>query len=340
MMKKRLLALGCALALVLGLTACGKPAEMVTQQIFAMDTVMDFAVYGGDTEGFLAAAGQEINRLEALLSRTREESDIAKLNAQGEAVVDADTLELLNWALYYNENTGGAFDMTMAPLVSAWGIHTEEPRVVPQEEIDALLTKVGSEHVHVDGEKVSLDEGCAVDLGGIAKGYASAQLAGLFEEYGITGGWVSLGGNVFAYGTKDGGQGWTVGIADPHNEAGNPAAVTLSNQFAVTSGGYQRFYTAPDGTVYQHILDPKTGAPAVSDLLSVTIICKDGTMADAYSTALYVMGEEGAVDFWREHSEDFDLLLITQGDRVLYTPGLEGNIVFAEGGRYTAQPLS
>ena len=339
MMKKRIVALGCALMLVLGLTACGKPAEMVTRQIFAMDTVMDFAVYGGDTEGFLSAAAQEINRLEELLSRTRESSDIYKVNEDGEAVVSEETAELLQAALHYDEVTGGAFDMTIAPLVTAWGIHTDDPHVLSEEEIGALLPLVGSEHVHMEGNKVSLDADCAVDLGGIAKGYASAQLAGLFEEYGIAGGWVSLGGNVFAYGLKDSGQGWTVGIADPHNEPGNPAAVTLSGQFAVTSGGYQRFYTAPDGTVYQHILDPKTGAPAVSNLLSVTIICKDGTMADAYSTALYVMGEEGAVDFWREHSEDFDLLLITQDDRVLYTPGLEGNIVFAEGGRYTPQPI-
>ena len=339
MMKKRLLALGCALALVLGLSACGKSEEMVTQQIFAMDTVMDFAVYGGDTEGFLSAAGQEINRLEGLLSRTRETSDIYKVNENGEAQVSEETAELLKAALHYDEVTGGAFDMTIAPLVSAWGIHTEEPRVLSKDEIDELLPLVGSEHVHMEGDKVSLDAGCAVDLGGIAKGYASQQLAGLFEEYGISGGWVSLGGNVYTYGEKADGKGWTVGIADPHNEPGNPAAVTLSNQFAVTSGGYQRFYTAPDGTVYQHILDPKTGAPAVSDLLSVTIICKDGTMADAYSTALYVMGEEGAVDFWREHSGDFDLLLITQDDHVLYTPGLEGNIVFAEGGRYTAEAI-
>ena len=339
MMKKRMLALGCALALVLGLTACQKSEEMVTQQIFAMDTVMDFAVYGGDTEGFLAAAGQEINRLESLLSRTREESDIYKVNEGGEVTVSRETAELLEAALHYDDVTGGAFDMTIAPLVSAWGIHTDDPHVLSQKEVNALLPLVGSEHVHLDGSTVSLDKDCAVDLGGIAKGYASQQLAGLFEEYGITGGWVSLGGNVFTYGTKDGGQGWTVGIADPHNEPGNPAAVTLSNQFAVTSGGYQRYYTAPDGTVYQHILDPKTGAPAVSDLLSVTIICQDGTMADAYSTALYVMGEEGAIDFWRAHSTDFDLLLSTQDDRVMYTPGLEGNVVIPEGGRYTAQAI-
>ena len=116
--------------------------------------------------------------------------------------------------------------------------------------------------------------------------------------------------------------------------------VALSNQFAVTSGGYQRYFTAEDGTVYQHIIDPATGKPAVSDLLSVTIICADGTMADAYSTALYVMGLEGAKAFWQQHAADFDMVLITTDNRLFYTPGLEGKLTASKGGAYEAQLLS
>jgi len=104
-------------------------------------------------------------------------------------------------------------------------------------------------------------------------------------------------------------------------------------RFAVTSGGYQRYYTAPDGTVYQHILDPKTGYPVESDLLSVSILCDNGTMADAYSTALYVMGSAGAQAFWRTHG-GFEMILITTAGQVLYTPGLSEKITPTEGSGY------
>ena len=104
-------------------------------------------------------------------------------------------------------------------------------------------------------------------------------------------------------------------------------------RFAVTSGGYQRYFTGPDGTVYQHILDPKTGYPVESDLLSVSILCDNGTMADAYSTALYVMGWEAAQDFWRQNG-GFDMVLITKDGQVLYTPGLADKLTETEGSGY------
>ena len=339
-MRKRLSLIILTLVLALSLTACGGKPELVTRQIFAMDTVMDFAVYGGDTEGFLAAATDEIHRLEDLLSRTKEESDVSRINGGGTITVSSETADLLKSALYYSDLTGGAFDMTIAPLVTAWGIHTEDPHVLTQPEIDTLLPLVGSEHVRIEDQAVTLDEGCSVDLGGITKGYASGRLAALFAQYEITGGWVSLGGNVYTYGSKDGENPWLVSIRDPSEPAGAAVMLTLSDQFAVTSGGYQRYFTAGDGTVYQHILDPATGAPARSDLLSVTIIGTDGTMADALSTALYVMGETESCDFWRAHRDDFDMILITGDARILYTPRLEGTLTLEEGGRYEAQPVS
>lgn len=181
------------------------------------------------------------------------------------------------------------FDITIAPLVSLWGITTDSPYVPTQQEIDALLPLVGPEHLHLSGDTATLDDGCAIDLGGIAKGYASDRVAAIFARHGITSGTISLGGNVYVCGSKPNGQPWVVAIQDPRSD-GYAVTVALTDSFAVTSGGYQRYYTAPDGTVYQHILDPKTGYPVESDLLSVSILCDNGTMADAYSTALYVMG--------------------------------------------------
>ena len=327
------------LALLL-LTGCTPQTPEATHQIFAMDTVMDFYAVGENAETVLTAAAQEINRLEALLSRTRQGSEVDALNRHGSAVLSDETASLLGAALDYCEKTGGAFDVTVAPLVDAWNIHGDTPRVLTDGEIATLLPLVGSEHLRLDGSSASLDGGCAIDLGGITKGYASDVVAALYRENGIQGGWISLGGNVYAHGTKPDGSGWNVSIRDPGDSASGAAIVTLSNEFAVTSGGYQRFFTAPDGTVYQHIIDPQTGRPAESDLLSVTIISGSGTLADAYSTALYVMGESGAISFWSANSASFDMVLITTDGRLLYTPGLLGRITTEEGGPYEVYALT
>lgn len=335
---KRTLSLLLCLLLTLSLAGCAPKEE--TLQIFAMDTVMDMLAVGSEAREALSASAQEINRLETLLSRTRESSEVSAINSGKTVTVSDETAELLQRAVQYAALTDGTFDITVEPLVSAWGIHTDSPKVLSADEIAALLPLVGSRHLHMDGRTVTLDEGCSIDLGAIAKGYASDRVAQIFRDYGVEGGWVSLGGNVYAHGTKSDGKPWRVAIRDPQNTAGAAALVGLSNQFAVTSGGYQRYFTAEDGTVYQHIIDPATGAPAISDLLSVTVICGDGTMADAYSTALYVMGLEGAKAFWQKHSADFDMVLITQDSILYYTPGLQGKLTVDEGGAYDAKLLS
>ena len=296
---------GILAGLLLCLTGCGAQPEPEQLSLFAMDTYMSLAAYGDGASEALAACGQELNRLDASLSRTREGSEIYTLNRQGRAV---------------------------APLVTLWGITTDSPQVPRQEQIDALLPLVGVDHVTADGTHITLDPGCAMDLGGIAKGYASDRLADIFARYGVDSALVSLGGNVYARGTKPGGAAWSVAVQHPEQD-GYAAMLSLTDAFAVTSGGYQRYFTGPDGTVYQHILDPKTGWPVQGDLLSVTIVADNGTMADAYSTALYVMGREAAQDFWRQNG-GFDMVLITKDGQVLYTPGLADKLTETEGSGY------
>ena len=328
---KRLLCLLLALCMVLSLTACGgEQPESV--QLFAMDTVMDLTAYGENAAAALTDASREINRLERLLSRTIDTSEISQINAGGAVTVSEETASLLAQAQTYTAATDGAFDITIAPLVSLWGITTDSPYVPTQQEIDALLPLVGPEHLHLSGDTATLDDGCAIDLGGIAKGYASDRVAAIFARHGITSGTISLGGNVYVCGSKPNGQPWVVAIQDPRSD-GYAVTVALTDSFAVTSGGYQRYYTAPDGTVYQHILDPKTGYPVESDLLSVSILCDNGTMADAYSTALYVMGSAGAQAFWRTHG-GIEMILLTTAGQVLYTPGLSEKITPTEGSGY------
>ena len=340
---KKLTCLLLACLTALSLAGCGAP-KTETLDIFAMDTYMSLVAIGDGGAAVLQSCSNEINALEQELSRTIDTSDVAQLNANGTARLSDDTAELLSAALQYSEVTNGAFDVTIAPLVALWGITTDSPRVPAQEEIDALLPLVGSGHVRLEGDTAALDEGCAIDLGGIGKGYASDKVADLFAGSEISGGFVSLGGNVYVHGTTAEGKLWNVAIQDPNHTEGYACTLHLSDAFVVTSGGYQRYFTAPDGTVYQHIIDPATGYPVDNGLLSVSIITRrndggTGTMADAYSTALYVMGEAAAVDFWRQQGA-FDMVLVTADGRVLYTPGLADCFNETEGSGYDYQLLA
>ena len=336
---KKLLTILLTTALLLTLTACTPKSAGV--DIFAMDTYMSLVAYGKGAQDALNDSVQAINALEAEISRTREGSDVDTLNKTGTWTGSADgadaTADILAQALQYSAETDGLFDVTIAPLVLLWNITGDTPYVPTQEEIDALLPLVGSDHLRVSGNSATLDDGCAVDLGGIGKGYASDLVRLLYNFHNVKSGTVSLGGNVYVCGSKPDGKPWMVGIQDPNGDD-CAAYVSLTDAFVVTSGGYQRYFTADDGTVYQHILDPRTGAPAQSDLTSVSIITTDsGTRADAYSTALYVMGEQNAIAFWRAHG-DFDMILITADGRVLTTPDL--TITKPEGSSYDFQVIS
>ncbi len=330
-MRKVLCLLLLACLLLSGCTAPARPAET---NIFAMDTYMAFVAYGEGADEALLEATHLIQRLEKELSRTDEKSAVYAINHGTAAAVPADTLAVLEAALSLSDDTDGLFDVTIAPLVELWNITGETPHIATEDELAALVPLVGREHVHVDGDTVTLDDGCAIDLGGIGKGYAGDKVAELLGAKGLTGATASLGGNVVVLGTKPDGKLWTVAIQDPAS-TDYACLLSLTDCAVVTSGGYQRYFTAEDGTVYQHILDPRTGKPAESDLTSVSIICPDGTRADAYSTALYIMGEADAIAFWRE-KQDFDMVLITADGRLLYTPALADKITFTEGAAYEA----
>ncbi len=338
-MKKILPLLLCMLLL----TGCAPKAESL--DIFAMDTYMSLVAIGDGAFDALQKSANIVNTLEQAMSRTIDTSDVSVLNSSGSAELHYDTAALLKEAMALSEATGGCFDVTIAPLVELWNISGDSPRVPSQEEIDALLPLVGSNHISLNGGSATLDEGCAIDLGGIAKGFASDRIAQLYHESHLSGGFVSLGGNVYVHGDNTDGSAWSVAIQHPEVSGGYACMLSLSDAFVVTSGGYQRYFTAPDGTVYQHILDPATGKPAQSDLLSVSIVLPyddtalHGSMADAYSTALYVMGETAACDFWATQ-QNFDMVLVTRDGRVIYTPNLIDHFTEVEDSGYDYQVLT
>lgn len=300
-----------------------------TADFYAMDTAMTLTVYGKNADRAVSETQAEVNRLEILLSRTREDSDISKLNCAGGKPVEVDdeTAAILEAAQKYSQATEGAFDPTIAPIVSAWGFTTDHYQIPPQAELDQLLTHVGIDRIHLDTDsRITLDAETQIDLGGIAKGYASDQAALILSKSDLSSAMVSLGGNVYVKGSKPDGSPWRVAVQDPAKPSGFAGVLSLRDEFAVTSGGYQRYFEQ-DGKQYHHIIDPKTGYPAEGGLTSVTVVKSAespdaGTMCDAFSTALYVMGEKEAVNFWRSGKFDFDLVLITNDSRILVTEGI------------------
>lgn len=321
-------------------------------QVIAMDTAMTFTAYGVNSTKADYAAEEEVYRLEAMLSRTDGDSQVAQLNSQGTAVVDQELWDLIQTAMDYTAATEGAFDITVAPVLLAWGFTTDNYQVPTQAELDTLLPLVGTEHIHELGDNgdgtvtVELDPGTQIDLGAIGKGYASDRVAAIFREYEIPRGLLRLGGSVLAIGDRPDGEAWRVGIQDPKepNSADALAAVlNLTDAYAVTSGSYQRYFEQ-DGKTYHHIIDPATGYPAENGLTSVTIVMDsadgNGTLCDALSTALFVMGEEKALDFWRSGKYDFQMVLVTKDDRVVVTDGLTDVLTEMEGNGYTYETVS
>ena len=340
-------------ALCLCLTGCGKQTTEATAQIFAMDTVMEVAAYGEHAEQAVKSTEKRIEELENRLSRTKADSLVSGLNRDGSIRhLTYDYWNLIARAKEYRDATNGAFDITIAPVMDAWGFTGDSFRVPEQSELDTLLKKVNSDAIQMLGspsDSVTLGEGQAIDLGGIAKGYTSDLVEQTFRANGIESGKISLGGNVFVLGGKPDGSDWRVGIKDPRNESGLAAILSLRDAYAITSGGYERYFEE-NGKSYHHIIDPATGYPADSGLLSVTVVAADngpdwagagnGTMCDAFSTALFVMGEEQALDFWRNGGYDFDLVLVTEDGRVVITAGLADRFEEVKDSGYTYETVS
>lgn len=304
--------------------------EMTT---FAMDTVMLFTIYHENGEQILTDTEQEIRRLERLFSVTLKDSEISKLNQQSglDAVkLSGDAEEVLRRGKEIGELTNQAFDIAISPVVKAWGFTTDGEKHVPaQETLERLLPLTNIDDLVIDENASTaqlLKKGMSVDLGGIAKGYASDKIAALLKEKGVTSALFSLGGNIGAIGTKPNGENWKVAVENPLNANDYVGLLTIQDCFVITSGGYQRYFEE-NGKRYHHIIDSNTGYPADRGLLSVTIISKDGTKADGLSTALFVMGLDKAVQLWRS-SNDFEAVFVTEDGRVIATEGATNIFTF------------
>ena len=309
------------------------------KQLFAMDTYMEFTAYGKNSEKAVDAAIEEVQKLDAMLSAENSKSEVYALNEQGNLQATDDLAELILRGKEIYQETDGLFDDTIYPVMKLWGFPTGNYHVPTAAEVQKKLALVDENKVEIQtrdsDEKgrdskekakfVTLGADQQIDFGGIAKGYTGQKLAELFQEYGVSSALVSLGGNIQAIGTKPDGSSWKVGIRDPKGGQQDYIGVlSVENQAVITSGGYERYFEE-DGKTYIHIINPRTGYPADGDLLSVTIVSKDGTLADGMSTALYIMGYEKACQFWRQHREEFNVILVTDDGKIHISENLKEN---------------
>lgn len=312
-----LIASGCA-------AFAGQPEFRTREGL--LGTVINITIFEGSrSASTFDAAFRRVEEVHGLMAVQEPESDTFRLNHSGGKAVDisADSSALLSQARTYSELSGGAFDITVEPLTALWDIRNPQPRAPSPQEIEALLPLVDWRRVSVEEGFAQLEEGMQITLGGIAKGYACAEAAQVLQQKGVRRAILDFGGNVYLIGQKADGVDWKVGIRNPViGEAGEVGALSASNTAVVTSGSYERYFIE-DNQLYHHILDPETGWPAQSGLLSVTIICSDSVMADALSTACFVLGAEDGLALL-ERLPGVEGVFIEEDRGIRMTSGLEG----------------
>lgn len=295
-----------------------------SRDIFAMDTYMTVTAYGADAKEAVDDAEAEINRLDQLLSTGDEESEIARLNVNKSGTLSEDGGYLVERALELYDETDGAFDIAVYPIMQAWGFPTKQFQVPEQSTLDALLPLTDAGLIRYDAgtREISFEQdGMEIDLGGIAKGYTSSRIVDIFKEHGITSGLINLGGNVQVLGGKMDGTDWRVAVQSPDDSDEYVGILSIRDKAVITSGGYERYFEQ-DGVTYHHIIDPATGYPAETGLKSVTVVSSDGTLADGLSTSLFVMGKDKACEFWKAHSDEFDFILMADDNTLYVSEGI------------------
>ena len=287
---------------------------------FAMGSYVDQTLYGRKGEDAGPAVEQALFDLESRISWRKEQSAIYQLNhADGSPVpLDASTRSILETALAVSEESGGAFDPTIAPISWLWNFDSD-PRLPSGEEIEGALPLVDYTRLSLGDDGATLPSGMAIDLGAAGKGAACDTAVEIYKQYGVKSAVIAVGGSIGLYGEKVDGL-WRVSVRDPWGED-SMGVLELGEGFVSTSGSYEKTFEQ-DGTAYHHLLNPKTGYPAHSGLVSVTVYSAGGALSDCLSTACFVLGYEKSLPLL-EHF-DAEALFIDEQGHVTATPGLEG----------------
>lgn len=292
-----------------------------------MGTVVSALVYGSDSADTADSIMQCVDNLDRNELSWRElDSAVAVINRslqEGKTVsVSLQEKQWLKAVLKLCEESGGAMDITIHPIVELWGIEGEHPQVPDAQQIQETLEKTGYQGLHV-GNAVSADStDCSVDFGAVGKGIAADEVRACLEQTKTKGAVVSIGGTVLAYGRKPDNQSWQIGIRDPRGSQEAVMGLLQVQDGAVvsTSGDYEKYFIE-EGVRYHHIMNPATGYPADSGLMSVTVVCSSGLVSDGLSTACFVLGYEDSIPLLEQYQAD--AIFITDEKLVYITEGLK-----------------
>lgn len=319
------------LTLIITQTGCAGKAEPVSRTSYYMDTMCQIDIYDMEdmSEEKAASAIDDAFALcaeyEALLSATKEGSDIYRINhADGKPVeCDPRTVEVIEKGLYYGKVSGGKFDITIGRAADLWDFHEADPQVPSKEAVKEAMKGVGYENVSIEGNTVTLGNAdMELTLGGIGKGYVGDRAAEKLEAEGVTSAVVNFGGNIIVIGDKEG-EDFKIGVEKPFTETGEIVGyVTVQDATVVTSGIYERGFEK-DGRYYHHILDVETGWPCDTDVASVSLIGAKNTSADcdAMSTICLLLGVEDGVKFI-ESVEGVEAVFVDRDGNLTKTSGL------------------
>jgi len=302
--------------------------ETLTATSYSLGTIINLRVQGREAEQAIEKALGRLNDIDDKMSAFKKDSEISKINLKAgvtSQIVSKDTYLVIKEAAKYSRLLDGAFDPTIRPLVSLWNIGTAQERIPEQYEIDKRLKLVNYKDVILNESNSSVmlrKEKQALDLGGIAKGFAADEIRDIFYKYNIKSALIDLGGNIFAFESKEDGTPWRVGIQDPFKARGEFMGVlSVRNKSVVTSGNYEKYFTQ-GGKRFHHIIDPKTGYPSVSKIISATIISDNSIDGDGLSTGVYIIGIDKAMALI-ECISGVDAIFITEDKKTYVTSGIK-----------------
>ena len=326
-MRKKLLL--PALALVLLLTGCSAHQKVISGNTFGLDTLVEIKLYQypfKDRDTLIDDTFDQMDQLENTLSMHIEGSDIDRLNqSAGVAPVQVSelTYRVLKDSLFFSGKTDGLFDITTGPLIDLWAIDPPDGHYPSQAELDATLPLIDYHKIKfLDDNQIELaDEGMIINLGAIAKGTIADELKAYLMSRGVTSALINLGGNVLTLGSKPDGSSFVIGIQDPNSARGDYLlSIHIDDESVVSSGDYERYFEY-EGKIYHHILNPKTGFPAQTNIKQVTIVTANSQKADGLSTSVLLLGVQKGIQLV-ESLEGVEAILITKDHYIYFTEGL------------------
>ncbi|MGH4139020.1 FAD:protein FMN transferase [Clostridium sp.] len=303
----------------------------ISREFYSLGTLNELKVYGKNAEKAIRESIEKLCEIDNKMSVFKEQSEISKINKHAgnqPQIVSEDTYYVIQKAIKYCCISKGAFDITIRPIVELWGIGKKDARIPSSNEVKEKLKVVNYKDIVLEKNTSSIflkKKNQEIDVGGIAKGFAADEVKNVLMKNGIKSALINLGGNILALGKKKDGTPWGVGIQNPFKTRGEFAlSINVINKAVVTSGNYERYFEE-DGKRFHHIIDPITGFPSESDIVSATVISDNSIDGDGLSTGVYIMGTQKAIKLIEE-IEGVDAIFITKNKDIYVTSGIRENI--------------